>query len=92
MTTTTEDMICDAVREAIGDKKNFTPEFIANVFSEMKDDQQADFFNQLYFIIKRKGWGNRAVFQWRSMQRHLSGAGKQIIDDMKDHTDEGDDL
>lgn len=58
---------------------------IARLFADMLDAEQAEFFDEL--AIQVSGWPNCRGLQWRSMQSHLTPRAKEIINEMKDHTD-----
>lgn len=58
---------------------------LAKLFAGMSGDDQAKFFNEVAKISA--GWKAPGCFQWRSMQEHLTPAGKTIINEMKDHTE-----
>jgi hypothetical protein len=88
MTTTTQDLIRDAVMsaidEAMNDSNNFKGEFLALIFEQMHAQQQAIFFNVLANRVSN--WPDPQNIQWNFMGRHLTPEGKQLLDDMKAHT------
>lgn len=90
MTNTPQDKLVDAlasaVKDAIQDAEIVTPELLANIFwNSFNGKEQADFFNHLALITRDSDY--KAQQQWRFMQDDLSRLGKQVVDDIKDHTD-----
>lgn len=69
----------------IPEEKDKWPEAIAELFANMNNEQQAKFFDCLFWEVA--AWDKNHAFQWRSMQEHLTPKAKEIIDAMKDHTD-----
>lgn len=85
----TEDFIIDAVKDILDDGNIWTPEFLARKFWEMDSKKQADFFNFLsnaskFDQYKQPAWSD---MQWRYMQSFLTPQGKELIDNIKIHTD-----
>lgn len=71
-------------------QKVWKPEFLAQKFWDMDSKEQATFFNVLANISEynkhgEKCWTN---MQWRYMQNSLTKKGKELIDNIKNHTDE----
>jgi hypothetical protein len=89
MATTTQDKIRDTVITALDDVLNsrgiYTGEFLAEKFADARSDIQADFFNCLANIVN--AWEMPHILQWRYMQDHLTPEGKELLNDMKIHTD-----
>lgn len=71
----------------IPEKRSKWPKILAEMFCSMNNVEQATFFDEIACFTKVH-FEHRAVFQWRSMQDFLTRQAKQIIDDIKDHTDE----
>lgn len=85
----TEDLIIDAIMTGLNDESVWTPEFLARKFWEFGSNKQAEFFNILSNISK---YNNRnepiwTDIQWRYMQESLTSEGKNLIDNIKLHTD-----
>jgi folate-dependent tRNA-U54 methylase TrmFO/GidA len=85
---TTEDLIIDKIisetQELLKDNALWKPEFLARKFWDMGGCEQAEFFNTLANLIKN----DFSQMQWRYMQSYLTKEGKNVIDDIKGHTDE----
>jgi len=89
----TEDLIIDAIQtaliEIIEDETIWTPEFLARKFWNFDSEKQAEFFNILaniskYNKSKETVW---TEMQWRYIQNSLTDEGKNLIDNIKLHTD-----
>jgi chorismate mutase len=89
MSTTTQDLIRDAVITALDDalnaKNNFKPEFLAEKFSDMNAENQAAFFNALANIVDN--WKAVPVQQWIWMSNYLTIKGRRLLGDMQNHTE-----
>ena len=72
----------------IGDDDNLA-RALARLFADMFSAEQAEFFDEL--ALQTGGWPNSAGFQWRNMQAYLTPRAKEIINEIKDHTDPSDD-
>lgn len=89
----TEDLIIDEVmtslRMSLENESIWTPEFLARKFWSFCSGRQAEFFNILANISKYNA-RNEVVWtemQWRYMQDDLTSEGKNLIDNIKSHTD-----
>jgi hypothetical protein len=88
MSTTTEDIIIDGIHDLLNDKV-WKPEFLAKKFWDMDSKEQATFFNVLANISEYNKNGQKLWIdmQWRYMQDSLTEKGKELIDNIKIHTD-----
>jgi hypothetical protein len=62
----------------------WTPKFLAEQFSELDSINQAIFFDELATFAKKWSWSD---MQWRYMQDSLTEQAKELIDNIKAHTD-----
>lgn len=83
MATTTEDLIIDAIHDALKSDV-YTGEFLARKFWDLKCEEQANFFNALANICTND---ILSLMQWCYMKQGLTKEGKQLLDNMKEKTD-----
>lgn len=67
--------------------KHMQPKLLAELFCGLDSEGQAQFFDRIAEIDK-ENWEGKGVFQWRSMQVHLSDRANQVIRDMYEHTND----
>lgn len=68
----------------VSSHKDEMAEDVAILFCAMDSDQMSDFFDKVADISNQ--WA-AAETQWRYMEKKLTERAKQVIDDIKDHTE-----
>ena len=63
------------------------PKILAELFCALDNKGQARFFDRIA-EIDIEHWKGRGVFQWRAVQTFLTPQAKQVINDIKENTDE----